>query len=106
MDSEVQNPTNRYTFHCRQSLPQTLENKNVGLVGEMVMFVHCNWLILIHFVSFCILCGQSVVAIIMIDGSETCNSLVGVEVKSPYMLLKGAVNFAFYCLSVPKHING
>ena len=31
-------------------------------------------------------CGQSVVAVIMIDGSKTRKSLGGVEVQSPYVI--------------------
>ena len=45
------------------------------------MFVHCEWLILIHFVDFCIFVGQPVVTVIMIDSSEICKLLV----QRPYV---------------------
>ena len=35
---------------------------------------------------FLYFCGQSVVAVIMIDSSKKRNSLVGVEVLSPYVI--------------------
>ena len=35
---------------------------------------------------FCTFCGQPVVTIIKIDNSKTRNSLVGVEVHSPYVI--------------------
>ena len=37
---------------------------------------------------FLYICGQSVVALIMIDSSKKRISLVGVEVKSPYVIEK------------------
>ena len=46
----------------------------------------CDWRRSIHFVGFCIFCGQSVVAIIMIDGSKTRTWLVGVKVQSLYVI--------------------
>ena len=50
------------------------------------MFMSYDWWILIHFVSFFIFCGQSVVAVIMIDGSKTRKLLLEVEVPSPYVI--------------------
>ena len=46
--------------------------------------MRCDWRMSIHFVEFCIFYGQSVVSVIMIDGSKTRKSLVGVEFQSPY----------------------
>ena len=48
--------------------------------------MHSDWWILIHLVGFCILCGLTVVAVIIMDSSKTCKSLVGVEVQSPYAI--------------------
>ena len=53
---------------------------------KKVMFVRCDWRISIHFVGFCIFCGRSFVAVIMIDGSKIHKSLAGVEVQSPYVI--------------------
>ena len=50
------------------------------------MFVGCDWRISIHFVGFCIFCGQLVVSVIMIDGSKIHKSLAGVVVQSPYVI--------------------
>ena len=44
--------------------------------------MRCDWRISIHFVGFCI-CGQSVVTVIMIDGSKIGKSLGEVDVQSP-----------------------
>ena len=53
---------------------------------------------------FLYFCGQSVVAVIMIDSSKKRNSLVGVEVLSPYVIerrskhrnLRISFNLMFY----------
>ena len=51
------------------------------------MYVH---FLLANFDPLCrflyIFCGQPVVAVIMIDGSETCKSLAGVEVQCLYVI--------------------
>ena len=47
--------------------------------------MRCDWWMSIHLVGFCIFCGQSVVSVIMIDGSKTRKSLDGVEVQSLYV---------------------
>ena len=49
----------------------------------------CDWQISIHFVGSSIfLGGQSVVFVIMIDGSKIHKSLPGVEVQSPYVIAR------------------
>ena len=73
--------------HCTRPLRK---QKHLAQQGQKVMSVHCFWQISIHFVGFCIFCGQPVVAVIMIDSSKKCTSLVGVEVRI-CMLLKGAI---------------
>ena len=45
--------------------------------------MRCDWWIAIHFVGFCVLFGQSVADLFMIDSSEKRKSLVGVEIQSP-----------------------
>ena len=78
-DSEVQDSINCYTFHCHQSLQQTSKR---GSIRSKIMFVHYDWRIWIHFVGFCIFCGQLVVAvIIMINSSKICKSLVGLKFR-------------------------
>ena len=53
-----------------------LENNNVWLTGVKRSFF--------DFVGFCFFCAQLVVAIIMIDSSKTCKSLVGGAVMIHY----------------------
>ena len=60
--------------------------------GQELMFVHCDWQISIHFVGFCIFCGQLVVVVIMFDSSKTRKLLVGVEVQSPYVIERCSIN--------------
>ena len=69
--------------HCSRPLKK---QKRLAPRGQKFMCVRSDWRILINFVSFCIFCGQSVVAMIMIDGSKTRKSLVGVEVQCPYVI--------------------
>ena len=62
------------------------ENKNVLLNGVKRSFP-ALWLAdLDPLCRFLYFCGQSVVAVIMIDSSKKCNSLVGVEVQSLYVI--------------------
>ena len=76
-----------YSFHCHPSLQRTSKiTKTFGPMGQKVIFVHCDWQILIHFVGFCIFRSLPVFAIIMIDNSKTCKLLVGVEVQRPYVI--------------------
>ena len=54
--------------------PQRQE-KRLAQRGQKILFVvRCDW-ISIHFGWFLYFCGQSVVAVIMIDGSKTLKSL-------------------------------
>ena len=68
---------------------QLLENKNVLLNG--------NFDPLCPFLYFC---GKSVVAVIMIDSGKKRNSLVGVEVQSPYVIERRS-NIAGCAVEVP-----
>ena len=63
-----------------------MKQKRLAQRGQKVMFVRCDWWISIHFVGFCIFCGQQVVTVIMIDSSKTRKSLAGVEVQSLYVI--------------------
>ena len=53
-----------------------MKQRHLAQRGQKATYKHCDWWISIHFASFCIFCGQSVVVIIMIDGSKTCKFLV------------------------------
>ena len=76
--------------HCSGPLRK---QKRLAQRGQNVMFVRCDWRISIHFaVGFCIFCGQSVVAVIMIDGSETRKSLGRVEDQSPYFIERRSIS--------------
>ena len=57
-----------------------------GSAGSKGVVRRYYWWIFIHFVGFCIFCGQLVVGVIVIGGSKTCNSLIGVELRSPYVI--------------------
>ena len=85
---EVQDSTNRYAFSLPSVTTADLLRKQKRLAqrGQKVMYLRCDWRISIHFVSFCIFCGQSAVAVFMIDGGETRKSLAGVEVRSPHVI--------------------
>ena len=74
------NPVN----HCSGPLRKL---KRLVQRGQKVMFVRCDWPILIQFVvRFCIFCGQSFVAVIVCDDSKTRKSLGGVKVPCPYVI--------------------
>ena len=53
-----------------------------------VMFMPCDWRILIPTVGFSIFCDQPVVAVILIDRSKMRKSLVGVQVQRPRVIEK------------------
>ena len=60
---------------------------------------------------FLYFCDLPVATIIMIDSSETHNSLVGVEVQSPYVLKGAVIQLDIFSivlrnnyLSVPSHL--
>ena len=65
-----------------------LENKKrLAQWGQKVKTCSCT--VISRFrstLSVSAFCGQSVVVVIMIDGRKTRNSLVGVEVQSPYVI--------------------
>ena len=70
--------------HCSEPLRK---QKRLAQRDRKVKFVPSDWWILIYFVGFCVLCGRSIVTVIMIDSSKTRKSLVGVEVLSVLFFL-------------------
>ena len=74
---KIQSTVTLFTAINRYSRPLSMVQ-----LGQKVMFVHYDWRIWIHFVGFCIFCSQPVVAaIIMIDSSKICKSLVGLKFR-------------------------
>ena len=64
--------------HCSAPLQK---QKCLDQQGQKVTFMCHDWQILIHFVIFCIFCGQLIVAVTITDNTARCKLVVGVEVQ-------------------------